>query len=214
MDQVYSFLLNYIRCHFDGLKFRGNDFCKEEMHALIKLAKIDKNYSLALRITAELIYAYPSEKNNPELQEGFILSIMSRTEQDIYANIMGNQVVSEGNFGKVKKSSTPTSEKRMVSPLPITPINNNPYKIGVTRPPESRSIHKISKKIEEGPTQPLTHHLRSQHLDQTSKTVKSISNRDHLDSSLNNSRAESRGSKRKIFSRGRQEDFDRRGMIE
>ena len=50
MDQIYTFVLNYVFYHFDGLKFKGPDFCQEELHILIKMSKMEKNYSQALRI--------------------------------------------------------------------------------------------------------------------------------------------------------------------
>ena len=51
LDQIYSVLLNYIYLHFEGLKLRGNDLCAEELKAMIKVCKIEKKFSLALRFT-------------------------------------------------------------------------------------------------------------------------------------------------------------------
>ena len=39
MDQIYTFLLNYVYYHFDGHKFRGPNFCLEELHILLRLSK-------------------------------------------------------------------------------------------------------------------------------------------------------------------------------
>lgn len=211
MDQLYTFVLNYIYYHFDALKFRGPHFSIEEMLALIELSKNQRNYSSALRITSELIYAHPNQKFNSQLATGYSIAAMTRPEQDIYANVFGKQVVSENYFIKPKNISTSgAQERKSLSPIAITPINYV-YKQPNFRAPSVKSVTKTPN------THDLAHHPpepRNRLLGDTVKTSKSISNREALDSSLNHSRADSRGSKRKIFNRARNEELSPNKLME
>lgn len=51
-EAIYTFLLNYVFWHYGNLKFKGKDFCKEELAIMIKVCKKVGNFSEALRIVA------------------------------------------------------------------------------------------------------------------------------------------------------------------